>query len=305
MIYWDNPRFFSDVQIMMVTNDSVIGYLETPKMEVTLNLSGSSLNSSVTNNQTNGGIIPHQKDPMISLTVPAIMFASGVFGNILAIFVLWRSSRDHKQTVFYRLVGALAMTDLFGTCATSPITLAVYANKLKWVGGDALCEYEGFMLIFAGFSTIFIVGSMAVDRYLAIKHPFFYDQHISFEKAKYLILTLWIIAVIISSLPLIGLGDNIKQFPGTWCFFTFTSRELKNQIFAYFYATLGLFVIGVTAVSNVFVTIGLVKMRRRARRNLNLSNTKRHDSELQMMVLLLGIIVIFSTCWCPFMVRHC
>ena len=286
---------------MMVSNDSVISYSATPKTEMALNFSEHSWNSSLTN-QSNAEITPPQKDPMITLTVPAIMFASGVFGNLLAIFVLWRSSRDHKQTVFYRLVGALAVTDLFGTCATSPITLAVYANKLKWVGGDALCEYEGFMLIFAGFSTIFIVGSMAVDRFLAIKYPFFYDQHISHAKAKYFILTLWIIAAFISSLPLIGLGDNVKQFPGTWCFFTFTSREIKNQIFAYFYATLGLFVIGVTALSNVFVTIGLLQMRRRARRTLNLSNTKRHDSELQMMVLLLGIIVIFSTCWCPFMV---
>ena len=158
----------------------------------------------------------------------------------------------------------------FGTCATSPITLAVYANKLKWVGGDTLCEYEGFMLIFAGFSTIFIVGSMAIDRYLAIKHPFFYDRRISFGKAKYLIVTLWAIAAIISSLPLIGLGDNIKQFPGTWCFFTFTSTELKNQIFAYFYATLGLLVIGVTALSNIFVTLGLLQMRRKAVRNMKL-----------------------------------
>lgn len=287
----------------MVSNASASVFLDVTETEVALNLSNNSIHKHLNCSDANGDGFPMQKDPMITLTVPAIMFASGVFGNVLAMFVLWRSSNDHKQTVFYRLVGALAVTDLFGTCATSPITLAVYANKLKWVGGDTLCEYEGFMLIFAGFSTIFIVGSMAIDRYLAIKHPFFYDRRISFGKAKYLIVTLWAIAAIISSLPLIGLGDNIKQFPGTWCFFTFTSTELKNQIFAYFYATLGLLVIGVTALSNIFVTLGLLQMRRKAVRNMNLSHTKRHDSELQMMILLLGIIIVFSTCWCPFMVR--
>lgn len=243
------------------------------------------------------------KDPLISLTVPAVMFASGVLGNLLAIFVLARSSREHKQTVFYRLVGALACTDLFGTCATSPVTLAVYANNLKWVGGVPLCNYESFMLIFAGYATICIVGTMAVDRFLAISHPFFYDTHVTHGRAKFIIIGLWSFSAFMGCLPIIGLGENINQYPGTWCFFTFTSSELKNQIFAYLYAIIGLLVIGVTAISNVVVTSVLLKMRRKAIRSMNTCNAKRHDSELQMMVLLLGIIIIFSTCWCPFLVR--
>lgn len=246
--------------------------------------------------------ISQDGDPLISLSVPAIMFASGVFGNLLAIFVLTRSSREHKQTVFYRLVGALACTDLFGTCATSPVTLAVYANKLKWVGGKALCNYESFMLIFAGYATICIVGTMAVDRFLAISRPFFYDTHITAGRAKYIIIGLWSFAAFMGLLPIIGLGENINQFPGSWCFFSFTSSELKNQIFAYMYSIFGLFVIIITAISNVYVTFLLLKMRRNAVRTMNASNTRRHDCELQMMVLLLGIIFIFSTCWCPFMV---
>ena len=286
----------------MVSNDSAGAFNEKSAMAAILNSSDRLTNHSLNYSYSGDGITPAHKDPLITLTVPALMFASGVFGNVLAILVLSRSSKEHKQTVFYRLVGALAVTDLFGTCAISPITLAVYANNLKWVGGDSLCEYEGFMMIFAGFATIFIVGAMAVDRYIAIKHPFFYDKHISFNKAKYLILTLWLLAAFMGSLPLMGLGDNVKQFPGSWCFFTFVSRQLKNQIFAYFYASMGLFVIGVTAVSNAFVTLVLLKMRRKAIRNMNLSNTRRHDSELQMMILLLGILVIFSTCWCPLMV---
>ncbi|KAL4235655.1 Prostaglandin E2 receptor EP4 subtype [Mactra antiquata] len=252
---------------------------------------------------TTNATVSLNRDPLISLTVPAIMFASGVIGNLLAICVLSRSSREHKQTVFYRLVGALACTDLFGTCATSPVTLAVYANKLKWVGGKALCDYESFMLIFAGNATICIVGTMAVDRFLAISYPFFYDNHITPGRAKFIIIGLWSFAAFMGILPILGLGENINQFPGSWCFFTFTSSELKNQIFTYFYSIFGLLIIGITAISNVVVTFVLLKMRRKAIRSMNASITRRHDSELQMMILLLGIIVIFSTCWCPFMIR--
>lgn len=238
-------------------------------------------------------------DPLISLQVPAIMFASGVFGNVLAICVLLRSSKEHKQTVFYRLVGALACTDLFGTCAISPVTLAVYANNLSWVGGDALCNYESFMFIFAGYSTIFIIGTMAIDRFIALVHPFFYDTHITYSRAKFGILGLWGFAAFMGLLPVMGLGENVKQYPGTWCFFSFTSSEVKNQIFSYMYAAIGLLIIFVTALSNVVVTFTLLKMRRKA---MNGCNTKRHDSELQMVILLLGIIIIFSTCWCPLLV---
>ena len=240
-------------------------------------------------------------DPLISLTVPALMFASGVFGNVLAIIVLLRSSRDHKRTVFYRLVGALACTDLFGTCATSPITLAVYANKFKWVGGEPLCQYESFMLIFVGFSAVFIIGAMAVDRFVAILCPFFYDLHVTRRRAVYGIMGLWGFAAFLGLLPIFGLGKNVKQFPGTWCFFTFVSSELKNQIFAYMYSCIGLSVILMTACFNVLVTLTLLKMRRNA---VSVGNVKRHDSELQMMVLLLGIIITFATCWCPFLVGY-
>ncbi|XP_052778019.1 prostaglandin E2 receptor EP4 subtype-like [Mya arenaria] len=257
--------------------------------------------SSGTFNASNGNMTSDvQSDPLISFTVPALMFSFGVFGNILAIAVLFRSSNEHKRTVFYRLVGALACTDLFGTCATSPITLAVYANKFKWVGGDALCQYESFMLIFAGYSTVFIIGAMAVDRLLAILCPFFYDQHITTRRAVLGICSLWAFAAFLGLLPILGLGENVKQFPGTWCFFTFVSSEIKNQIFAYMYASIGLSVISMTIVFNFVVTWTLLKMRRKA---ANISHAKRQDSELQMMMLLLGIIIIFSTCWCPFLIR--
>ena len=232
----------------------------------------------------------------------ATMFASGVFGNILAIIVLARSSRDHKQTVFYRLVGALACTDLFGTCAVSPVTLLVYTQKITIIQGTALCNYSGFMFIFAGCATIFIIGAMAIDRYLAIRCPFTYEKHMRVGKAKYVIIGLWGFAAFMGCLPIVGLGEIVVQFPRTWCFFTFTSASITNKVFAYSYCAIGLLVISVTAISNVFVTLTLLKMRRKFRKTLNTCSTKRTDSELQMMVLLLGVVVIFSVCWCPFLV---
>lgn len=245
-------------------------------------------------------------DPLISFTVPATMFAAGVIGNLLAILVLARAPRGHKRTVFYRLVGALACTDLLGTCATSPVTLAVYANNFKWIGEMPLCNYMSFMLIFASCSTILIICTMALDRFISICHPFFYDKHVTIGKTKYVIMALWAFAFVMGCLPIVGFGENIIQFPGTWCFFTFTSKRTINKIFTYFYAMLGLSGILVTALLNSVVTIVLMKMLRLAKQSLASCKacSNRHSRETQMMVLMIGIVVIFSTCWSPFLVRN-
>ena len=249
---------------------------------------------------------PRDKDPLISLTVPACLFATGVLGNILSLIVLARSSRETKKRAFYRLVGALAVTDLFGTCATSPVTIAVYANNLKWLGGMPLCNYESFMLIFAGCSTITIICTMAVERFVSICHPFTYDRYVTTKRTNGGILAIWGFAMLMGLLPILGLGENVVQFPGTWCFFTFTSSELKNKFYTYLYVALGLVGIVVTALSNMFVTIMLLKMRRKSRRQLNVcySCTRRQSKETQMLILLVGITAIFSTCWCPFLVKY-
>jgi prostaglandin E receptor 4 len=246
------------------------------------------------------------RDPLITLTVPALMFGAGVLGNLLAIIVLIRSSREHKRTVFYRLVGALACTDLLGTCATSPVTLAVYANHFKWVGGMPMCNYESFVLIFAGFSTILIICAMAIERYVSICHPFIYDTHVRKGNTTLGIVILWGFAIVMGILPIIGLGENTIHYPGTWCFFSFTSTVITNKIFAYLYAIIGLVGILVTGILNFFVIIMLMRMRRRAKNTMGLCVACSHklSREMQMMVLRIGIVIIFSTCWCPFLVRN-
>ena len=291
----------SNANINALANSSESSGMTVPHEMMNLSSVINSTNLSYFINYDNT-TVGKDKDPFISLVVPAVMFASGVLGNLLAIVVLVRSSSEHKHTVFYRLVGALACTDLFGTCATSPVTLAVYANGLKWVGGVPLCNYESFMLIFAGYATICIIGIMALDRFLAILCPFFYNTNVSPGRAKYIVIGIWSFAAFMGCLPIMGLGENINQFPGSWCFFNFTSVEVKNQIFAYMYVAIGLLVIVGTAISNIVVSMVLLKMRRKAVNLMNISNAKTCDRELHMMILLMGIIAVFATCWTPFLV---
>ncbi|OWF46015.1 prostaglandin E2 receptor EP4 subtype-like [Mizuhopecten yessoensis] len=266
-------------------------------------LNGSFLNGSDEDAENGTDLDSALTRPMVSLVVPAVMFAAGVFGNVLALVVLGRSSREHKRTVFYRLVGGLAVTDLFGTMCTSPVTLVIYSNNLKWVGGQSLCNYSSFMLIFAGFTTLFIVCFMALDRYIALNHPYFYSAKITHHKVKYILGALWGAAFSLACLPLIGLGENVLHFPGTWCFFDFRGKELRVKMFAYLYSFIGIGVILAIFILNLIVIATVWKMRQMTSVQNSYSNIKCLDSEIQMVIFLVGILAVFGLCWAPLMVR--
>ncbi|CAG2184542.1 PTGER4 [Mytilus edulis] len=120
--------------------------------------------------------------------VSALMFASGVLGNMLALIVLIYSSSGHKKTIFYRLVAGLTVTDLVGTSLTSPVVIAVYASGNEWIGGKTMCYYFGYVMIFAGYATMLIICSMSVERVLCIRYPCFYRARSSPKHATIKIL---------------------------------------------------------------------------------------------------------------------
>ena len=235
--------------------------------------------------------------------VPALMFTAGAVGNIIALVVLLKSKKENRRTIFYRLVGLLAFVDLCGTIATSPVTLLQYAHFPNWYGGDALCHYFSFMLIFFGFATMFLVAIMALDRYVALLHPYFYAGFVTKRKTIYILLILFFISVAISSLPLIGVGKNVQHYPGTWCFFDFRIENSEGKGFSYIYSLTGLLIIVLITVSNVAVITTLVQMRDTSKEIYSYKNEICHiDREMQMMIFLIGVVLIFIVCWTPLMV---
>lgn len=235
-----------------------------------------------------------------SSTVPATMFAAGVFGNSLALFVLCNSPKEQKRTVFYRLVATLAFTDLFGTLATSPVVLVVYSHG-RWVGGQHLCEYFAFMLTFAGLATVFIIGAMALDRFMALKHPYIYHANVKYKQTTYIILAIWLAAIVIALLPILGLGTYVKQFPYTWCFFQIHGEAATEKAFAVIYSILGMSIIITIAILNIMLMTTLFHMRRKAPHSVNARNIIQ--CELQMVIFLVGVTMVFGVCYAPLMVR--
>ncbi|XP_043834653.1 prostaglandin E2 receptor EP4 subtype [Dromiciops gliroides] len=212
-----------------------------------------------------------------TVTIPAVMFIFGVVGNLIAIVVLCKSRKEQKETTFYTLVCGLAVTDLLGTSLVSPVTIATYVKK-EWPGGDALCEYSTFILLFFGLSGLSIICAMSIERYLAINHAYFYSHYVDKKLAGLTLFAIYVSNVLFCALPSMGLGSSTRQYPDTWCFIDWRTNVTTHAAFSYMYAGFSSFLILITVLCNVLVCVALIRMHRQFVRRTSLGTDSHHHA---------------------------
>ncbi|XP_035592367.1 prostaglandin E2 receptor EP4 subtype-like [Oncorhynchus keta] len=249
-------------------------------------------------------------------TIPSIMFIFGVVGNVIAIVVLCKSRKEQKETTFYTLVCGLAVTDLLGTLLASPVTIATYV-KGSWPGGEPLCQYFGFIMLFFSLAGLSIICAMSVERYLAINHAYFYNDYVDQRLAGMTLLAIYISNVLFCALPSMGLGQVKKQYPQTWCFIEWRSNVRTDAAFSYMYAGFSSILILATVICNVLVCGALIRMHRRFVRKMSLwtdpgrnTDPRRRRSfghlagaEIQMVIVLICTSAVVLICSIPLVVQ--
>lgn len=246
-------------------------------------------------------------------TIPSIMFIFGVVGNIIAIVVLCKSRREQKETTFYTLVCGLAVTDLLGTLLASPVTIATYV-KGAWPGGEPLCQYFGFTMLFFSLAGLSIICAMSVERYIAINHAYFYNDYVDQRLAALTLLGIYVSNALFCALPSMGFGLVKEQYPKTWCFLEWRSNRTSDAAYSFTYAGLSSVLILATVICNVLVCAALIRMHRRYVRRMSLGTDPQRNmdprrrarsfsrlagAEIQMVILLIGTSVVILVCSIP------
>ncbi|KAL3867708.1 hypothetical protein ACJMK2_040575 [Sinanodonta woodiana] len=246
---------------------------------------------------------------------PILMSLAGIFGNILALWTLCKMKKDVRTTKFYTFVRALAVTDLLGILMTSPSPIATYLNGRRWMGGTGHCTFHGFFMIAFGLSTPFIICAMAVERFLALGCLFLYSNRCHPGTAKGVVISLWVIVIFLSMLPMFGFGRFKVQYPGTWCYLDFHSSDLAANVYACFYAGINLGVIVIMIFCNGYVITKLINVcllrrgdmgtfgRKDSHPQSQQMRRKQGHAEIQMIVLMFTITSVFVVCWAPLMLR--
>ncbi|TDH14899.1 hypothetical protein EPR50_G00025590 [Perca flavescens] len=248
-----------------------------------------------------------------------IMFLAAVVGNLLALFILGVHQKEHRSrsSVFCILVTGLALTDLLGTCLLSPPVFICYARNMSLIsmGGTSLCKIFAFAMSFFGLAPTLILCAMAVERCLAISHPYFYSVHIRRSFAKFALFFIYVFSLAFCLLPYGGYGKFRQYCPGTWCFIDMdaTGDDQASLVLAFSlsYSSLMALLIFAVFVCNGSVIVSLCQMHRSQvmrrssvgstgrRRKLNLAWFAQGEEEVDHLVLLALITVIFVVCSLP------
>ncbi|XP_061575379.1 prostacyclin receptor [Cololabis saira] len=252
-------------------------------------------------------------------TTSIIMFLAGVGGNLLALFILGVHQKEHRSrsSVFCILVTGLALTDLLGTSLLSPPVFICYAYSRSMVGlgGDGLCSLFGFAMSFFGLAPTLILCAMAVERCLAISHPYFYSVHIRRSFAKFTLFFIYLFSLGFCLLPYSGYGKFRQYCPGTWCFMDMDATGDAHAdlvlAFSLSYSSLNALLILAVLLCNGSVIVSLCQMHRSQmirrgsvgstgrKRKMSLAWFGQGEEEMDHLVLLALITLIFVVCSLP------
>uniref|UniRef100_A0A2I3LMW4 Prostaglandin E receptor 2 n=1 Tax=Papio anubis TaxID=9555 RepID=A0A2I3LMW4_PAPAN len=262
-----------------------------------------------------------------SAMMGAVLFSTGLLGNLLALGLLarsglgWCSPRSLRPppSVFYVLVCGLTVTDLLGKCLLSPVVLAAYAQNrslrvLAPALDNSLCQAFAFFMSFFGLSSTLQLLAMALECWLSLGHPFFYRRHITLRRGALVAPVVSAFCLAFCALPFMGFGKLVQYCPGTWCFIQMVHEEGSLSVLGYsvLYSSLMALLVFATVLCNLGAMRNLYAMHRRLQQQRRSCTRDRAEpradgreaspqplEELDHLLLLALMTVLFTMCSLP------
>ncbi|XP_005259150.1 prostacyclin receptor isoform X1 [Homo sapiens] len=237
-----------------------------------------------------------------------LMFVAGVVGNGLALGIL-SARRPARPSAFAVLVTGLAATDLLGTSFLSPAVFVAYARNSSLLGlargGPALCDAFAFAMTFFGLASMLILFAMAVERCLALSHPYLYAQLDGPRCARLALPAIYAFCVLFCALPLLGLGQHQQYCPGSWCFLRMRWAQPGGAAFSLAYAGLVALLVAAIFLCNGSVTLSLCRMYRQQKRHQGSLGPRPRtgEDEVDHLILLALMTVVMAVCSLPLTMR--
>ncbi|CAI9608378.1 unnamed protein product [Staurois parvus] len=240
--------------------------------------------------------------PITSLWFSTTFSIIGLGSNLFAFFVLVSASRktqSRSRSSFLIFLLGLVVTDFMGLLVTGIIVVSYHITHFDWQAFDKncyLCNFFGLSMVFYGLCPLLLGASMAAERFFGINRPFSRTANISKKRAWGIVIIVWSFAFLLALLPVMGIGKYTLQFPKSWCFLTLL-QDSKNKAFGLVFSLTGIFAVCLSFILNTVSVVTLCRVYHDRE-----SVQRRRDSEVEMMVQLIGIMIIASLCWLPLLV---
>jgi len=269
----------------------------------------------------------------ISLLIIAII---AVFGNIMTILVL---SKFKTRKVPDLLVIALAANDLIAAFVPINMSIISYFRGKNYSKGDVPCNFFGVIASYTRFTASLIVTVIAIERFLAIKHPLLYRKYCTPSLFKKILIAVFIFNAVLAFPPAVDPNTPINEYQG-FCLFSFP------RVYAIFIAIYSLVQSAIVLICFIWIVIELYRIHRRRTKMTAQSNYNKYSSamhrdnnvifsksgfaskvsdfgnrikkvapavgewlqlsiEAQFARMLLAVTVLFYISWMPTVVRWC
>ncbi|XP_052097221.1 adenosine receptor A1-like [Mytilus californianus] len=227
---------------------------------------------------------------VISLVITPLVIG----GNALVIISLFKFRRLRTTTNMF--IGSLALSDFLLGLLTLPMYALFYLNTgmNKW---KYLCLFKYSSVILSMSSSLINLVVIAVDRYIAILHPLKYQILMTKQRAKKIIICVWIYHGIIGSLPSFG-WNNYDKYNGTVCDFFVVLPQAYSLFTAPTTILVGL-LISLYLYCHIYKVAREHNKKMVERKGTQLNRQFSKDTKsAKAMVIILFFFFIF---WVPFM----
>ena len=233
-------------------------------------------------------------------------------------FVIYLIAKSWQKKQYHNipnlLVMSLAVTDFLVGLLGYPFSI-ISGVAGSWLGGVATCAFSHFTKVcFQTFSQCIVV-LMAIERFLSIRCPFFYEKHLTVRIILTLISVLFLYSTIIGSFVVLAQDfAQMKLFIPSYnlhCFAEHFRNETLKKVYIVWNLVQGFVLIVVLLFCNICVICTLKTMEKK----VQLACPKSREEYLRQLDMICGmhrefsrlmitINVVFIVFMMPFQVRN-
>ncbi|XP_070180093.1 adenosine receptor A3-like [Littorina saxatilis] len=237
---------------------------------------------------------------VVYLVFECLIGVASVCTNSMVLLAMLKERKLRTITNYF--VGSLAAADVLVGIINIPVAILTTLGLPK---NFTLCVLMNCIHVQVALISVLNLLSVALDRFCAIRVPFYYRNVMSAARARRLAGIMWLFAIFIGMIPLFGWNNGEHTFK--YCSFD-DVISLEYMVYLILFAvTLPSFVVMVLCYVYIFCVVRSTKkaimqimvLHGRERTMKTILDNFRGDKGILM------VIFVFMICWMPFHVAHC
>ncbi|XP_050449996.1 prostaglandin E2 receptor EP2 subtype isoform X1 [Cataglyphis hispanica] len=203
-------------------------------------------------------VVPKRHVTLVSQVVLTLVYITGVIGNVSALVILFHRDkrRNRKHLLMLRCLATNDLVALLGMLVQMYVTIYI-GNVMSM---RIFCSLRVVWRLFGLFSGCVAIV-MAAERWLALTRPFVYQKQVTYPVIVRCMLALWLVALAMTSLPVMGFGLYYKS---ERCVRYREATEPSDIAYAYVWFVFGTLLCLSIVWCNLAVSRALSRISRRA-----------------------------------------